>query len=265
MTEEQWLAATDPRPIVEALRAGGNDNPRKLWLFALACCRRVWPLLTDERSRRAVEVAERYAGGRASEEQLREACSAAMAASDAASDAAADAEAAYEADPSTALAYAIVAAPHHAAYAGWLATSRTSDAVSTALNVAGEAADAAAAAAYAAGDDSSSREQSANAARAAEQKAQAAFIRDLFGSPFRPPLLPPQLTWRSGLIPRLAEAIYENRILPNGHLDLARLGVLADALEEAGCTDQDILGHLREPGAVHFRGRHLVDRILGKE
>lgn len=49
----------------------------------------------------------------------------------------------------------------------------------------------------------------------------------------------------------------------SGHLDPARLAVLADALEEAGCTGDGILSHLRSPGP-HVRGCWVVDLILDK-
>jgi hypothetical protein len=49
-------------------------------------------------------------------------------------------------------------------------------------------------------------------------------------------------------VPRLASAAYEDRLLPAGTLDPARLTVLADALEDAGCSDAELLGHLRGPG-----------------
>src|SRR5436190_20483072 len=62
MTEAEWLACADPKPMLEFLRRRAE---RKLGLFAVACCRRVWHLLEDERCRRAVEVAERYAEGQA--------------------------------------------------------------------------------------------------------------------------------------------------------------------------------------------------------
>jgi hypothetical protein len=72
------------------------------------------------------------------------------------------------------------------------------------------------------------------------------------------------LAWGGGAVGRLAEAAYEDRILPSGELDRARLAVLADALEDAGCADRDILGHLRGPGR-HVRGCWVVDLLLGKE
>ena len=61
----------------------------------------------------------------------------------------------------------------------------------------------------------------------------------------------------------LAQAAYDQRILPIGHLDPARLAVLSDALEETGCTDAELLGHLREPGP-HVRGCWALDLILAK-
>jgi hypothetical protein len=57
--------------------------------------------------------------------------------------------------------------------------------------------------------------------------------------------------------------VYEERDLPSGHLDAARLGVLADMLEEAGCSDPQLLGHLRSPGP-HVRGCVAVDAVLGR-
>jgi hypothetical protein len=53
-------------------------------------------------------------------------------------------------------------------------------------------------------------------------------------------------------------------VIPEGRLDNARLAVLADALEDVGCTDQEILQHLRAPG-VHVRGCWALDLLLLKE
>jgi hypothetical protein len=61
----------------------------------------------------------------------------------------------------------------------------------------------------------------------------------------------------------MAQAAYDPRSLPSGHLDAARIAVLADALEEAGCAEEAILTHLRGPGP-HVPGCFLLDLVLGK-
>jgi hypothetical protein len=89
-------------------------------------------------------------------------------------------------------------------------------------------------------------------------------VREIFGNPFRPIIIPPTiLAWNDATVVRLAQAAYEERHLPAGTLDSGRLAVLADALEEAGCTDADILDHLRGSGP-HVRGCWTVDLCLGK-
>jgi hypothetical protein len=85
----------------------------------------------------------------------------------------------------------------------------------------------------------------------------ALLLRDVLGNPFRPLNIDPAwLAWGDGCVRKLAQRIYDER-------DFAALPVLADALEEAGCADADILRHCREPGP-HVRGCWVVDALLGK-
>jgi hypothetical protein len=105
------------------------------------------------------------------------------------------------------------------------------------------------------------------AAKDVEGNAQATLLRDIFGNLFRPPpaINPAWLTWGNGTVKQLAQAVYEERALPSGHLDPARLAVLADALLDAGCPqDHALLLHLRGPGP-HVRGCIAVDRLTGRE
>ena len=67
---------------------------------------------------------------------------------------------------------------------------------------------------------------------------------------------PSWLAWNDGAIRKIAQTIYDARAFD-------RLPLLADALEDAGCTDAAILSHCREPGE-HVRGCWVVDLLLGK-
>src|SRR5438128_4039887 len=58
-----WLTEDNPRALLEYLRDRRLLTSRKDRLIACACCRRAWPFLSDKRSRRAVEAAERFADG----------------------------------------------------------------------------------------------------------------------------------------------------------------------------------------------------------
>jgi hypothetical protein len=239
MTEAQWLAGTDPR-MMRWFLLEGQAKERKLRLFGSACCRRMWHLLSNERSRRAVEAAERYADADADGEELRFARLGA------------------ENVAETLIASAPTAEREAQASAAFAALSVTVDDWRSADYTSSNATSAAYHAATAA------NVPSAADARDGERAAQACLLRDIFGIPFRSiSICPAWLTWNSGTVVRLAQAAYENRILPAGTRNNARLSVLADALEEAGCNDELILGHLRG-GGEHYRGCFVVDALLGE-
>jgi len=77
--------------------------------------------------------------------------------------------------------------------------------------------------------------------------------------PPRPVTIDPcWLAWRDGVIPALARAIHDEQ-------DFERLPILADALEDAGCTDEELLAHCRRQPAVHHRDCWVVGRILNEK
>jgi hypothetical protein len=241
MNEETWLACTEPRPMIDLLLGRASD--RKLRLFAVACCRRVGHLLTDHRSRGAVELAERVADGGIPAEQLGAVWQAAARAAGRVRTA--------RGGPRVRWA---------AAYAAWQALAGPVGYVAREASLWA----AAAAAVTAAGgrDPFDWHAPQAVAARRPEYAAQAALLREITGNPFRPSAaLNP--AWLTPAVLSIARAAYEERQLPAGTLDPARLAVLADALEQSGCQDEAVLGHLRGPGP-HVRGCFVVDALLGK-
>ena len=94
---------------------------------------------------------------------------------------------------------------------------------------------------------------------AIQEEVQCRLLGCIFGPPFGPlPSLDPSCAaWHDGTVRRLAEAIYTEGAFH-------QLPVLGDALEEAGCQDEIILRHCRQPLA-HVRGCWIVDGLLGKE
>jgi hypothetical protein len=254
MTEAEWLKATDPTPMLEFLRGpsstemmnvNGNQVPfvvyresrasdRRLRLFAIACCRQLSHLLS-ENCPTALEVTENYADGRVTEADLNAANSAvgreAMEAFNAA------VAVAVEAGRNETQHPGIRAIHGHGAV---LATSAAGpvDALNAAEN----------AVAHMPGEG-----------KRAGRRMQSRLLRDLFGLLlFRPVRLDPSwLAWNDRTVVKLAQGIYEERAFD-------RLPMLADALEEAGCKDADILDYCRGPGP-HVRGCWVVDLILGKQ
>jgi hypothetical protein len=214
VTEAEWLTATDPTPMLEFLEDKTSD--RKLRLFAVACCRRVWSLLPDPQSRKAVEVVARFADGEATDEERLAAI------------AAADSD-----------------------YYGRFGTRETPGGWPENPVVAAGYYDAGLAALCAAG---SAAEAEASSSRPLPFT-QIALLRCGFGNPFSPIAVDP--SWLTSAVVGLARAIYDGRAF-----DL--MPILADALQDGGCANDDVLNHCRNDG-VHVRGCWVVDLLLGKE
>jgi hypothetical protein len=255
MNEATWLASDHPEPMLRLLSLRVSD--RMLRLFGCACCRRVWSLLDNPCYVRAVEIAERYADGAATHEELKHAedevervrinSRVGERANRAAHLVAGD-------SPAWAFAEAADAAYCEAWEAAVDAVMRRYEARDSGFDAWN---DPMGAATEAAG-------RAASAAQQAARGAQAQLLRCITGNPFGLTAFDPGwLSWNGGTVPCLAQLAYEQRQLPSGHLEPARLAVLADALEEAGCTGAGLLGHLRGPGP-HVRGCWVVDAILGK-
>jgi hypothetical protein len=237
MTQQEWLACTEPGAMLEFLSRGEPTwkgrlygwlglqlsiprpciaGDRKLRLFACACCRSIWHRLTDERSRTAVEAAEKFADN-PDDTELRSAL-----------------------DKAATAAYAVVGdsdAMTWNAHAAGLASHHTHE---PNFRYADFAPMAAAHAAF-----------PENLMMLATQ---CKLLRDIFGNPFHSVTL--NATWLKPNVVKLTQEIYDNCAYD-------RLPNLGDALEEAGCNSSEVLNHCRGPGP-HVRGCWVIDLLLGK-
>jgi hypothetical protein len=210
----------------------GRASERKLRLLACACCRRIWEELSEPQ-REAVVLAERYADGLVAAAALREARVLAD-----------------HLPPESE--FNPLALPFTLPGAAVLAASAVPVEAVEALAQAGAV-------------ERVGRSLVGVDWVAYICSAQCQVIRDLFGPPSRSDRLEPVwLAWHGGAAVKLAQAVYEEPDPSSGHLDAARLAVLADALEEAGCADRAVLDHLRGRGQ-HVRGCWPLDLCLERE
>jgi hypothetical protein len=228
MTEADWHGGTRPTAMLLAVR--DLVSPRKVVLFGCACCRRVWSRLGPA-ARKAVEQAEAAADDPAAFREFR---------------------ARLEPERTAALAVAgLLAQPVDDALASLLETQ-------TALRLGldghrgwGIGSLAFEVASLAAADEPEDRQQ---VARAREEAEQAALAREVFGNPFRPVAFDP--AWRTATVLALASRMYEAR-------EFGPMPILADALQDAGCENEDVLTHCRGDGP-HVRGCWVIDLVLGR-
>jgi hypothetical protein len=249
MTEAQWLACTDPQTMLKSIR--GKLGDRKLRLFGVACCRRIWHLLPDERSRRAVDVAELFADGLVTEAEA-----------EAAGNAAAEVSG-----------YNLHGIP---AEVGWRAATAAGyllplPEAAWQLRAAWEYVAVAMEAEQLVKEGATPEmleawaDQSVESGRVMGWTATnpdgiiADLLREVIGTgPFhRLVVNPAWLDWNGGTIPKMAQGIYDDRTYDC-------LPLLGDSLEEASCTDAEILRHCCGPGP-HARGCWVLDLLLGKE
>lgn len=242
MTEAEWLTTAERAEMVAFL--GPRLSARKRRLFACACCRRQWHWAEGTPAAKAVEVAEAFADGRASEKKL-----------DAArKQASAEAQRTYAEFRHTRGAEPYIAHMHASACAVAATARPAAGAATDFANVAANLAAQTFAYESTGVPDSTGGDWGDHfRAEAAEQ---AALLRDVAGNPFCTPAF--NLDWLTGDVVLVATGIYDDRAF-------GQLPILADALQDAGCNRDDLLNHLRDPNTPHARGCWALDLILGYE
>lgn len=227
--ESEWMTGVDPRWMIHVLT--DMASPRKLRLFIVGCCRLVWRHMKDDRLREAVRRAEAFAESGipySALEKTRERLYALYV---------------------NYLGNGKQTAIRHDCWAACLG-----DAYMATLHVVG-------------------------APEPVPYLNQAKILRDIFGNLFKPlsarhpsglvvanhtpvegsvetVLTPEMLAWNDGTLGKLAHKMYQSRKFKG-------MPVLADALEEAGCTNEEVLNHCRKE-KYHTRGCWVCDLILGK-
>lgn len=257
MNEDQWLSGTNPTVMLEFLWGNRTvsemqESPewrsydRKARLFSVACCRRLWPLLTDERLREAVLTAERHTDGKATDAEMRATVKATHRFNHAPLGSAVYATAQFH--PGAAIFRASTVSQAAVQAMAWSHVRPIPPTATPHLLREPQPG--------ARPPRTRPREQRTKV-KEVERAAQCVLLRDIFGPmPFRPVSIVPSLCeWNGGTVVRLSQVIYEE-------CRFEEMPILADALEEAGCADADLLGHLRGPGP-HVRGCFALDLLLG--
>jgi hypothetical protein len=208
MTEAEWLVCEDPAPMVLSFSDRGSE--RKLQLFAVACCRRIWDFLGDV-DRWIVELVEESADCQVDYEVVRP-----LRRSQGGGKPTQTVWAYYAVD--------FLAWPwgNHRSHIAYYVTETIAKGAPREMNL---------------------------------PILMCRLLRDIFGNPFRPVAFSPD--WRSDTTVSLARQMYESR-------EFSAMPILADALQDAGCDNDDILNHCRCDGA-HVRGCWVVDLVLGKQ
>jgi hypothetical protein len=241
MTEPEWFACKMPEPMLSVVA----HATRKLRLFALACCARIDHLITDPRSRAALEFAARHVetpvnrqkgrtriekAGRAAwrerydemfnfTDERNSACLVRSCAANAAVQT-------LNVRPPFAASYSSSFACFAVAWGAMYDAKKSS--LGTTLP---------------------------DELKAPEYELQVHLLRDVFGNPFRP--VAPDPAWLTPDVVALARGIYAEQAFD-------RMPILADALQDAGCANDEVLKHCRDTSLKHVRGCWPVDLLSGK-
>jgi hypothetical protein len=241
MNEDEWLSSTN---VLELLSHAFNKcSERKFRLFCLECCRRIAHLLTDPRSREALEFLERNVDpgviGRKGIVAVRK-----------------SARSAANFNP-----YGDQREPGRTArYASGLASCCPLIALDPAPFYSAQWCSMTAATALwwsEATPDTMTVIDHSDPRMSMIHAQHSSLLRDIVGNPFRPVKVDPAwLAANESAASRIAQSMYDENVFD-------RLPILADALEDAGCADGAILSHLRGPGP-HVRGCWVIDLVLGR-
>jgi hypothetical protein len=250
MNESLWLSAFMRGPLLQYLQ--GRASARKARLFFVAACRRIRAMGQQTQAIGMLDVAERYADGLAERDSLTAHRRGGLIV-------ARNIRQAHHEDVrrhgersrhscESHLRYLVVECAAQACKVNLPPQSMAHDCHSVAVTYAWDAT-----------QDNTSRvwNYDRQGITNEEEGRQCQLLRCLFGNPFRPVRIDPSwLRWNDGTVPKIAAAIYDERAFD-------RLPILADALLDAGCDDEQVLAHCRSAGP-HARGCWVVDALLGK-
>jgi hypothetical protein len=227
VTEEEWLHCNSSYSMLSAFQGLLGDCRRKCRLVAVACCRQIAQARSDRHLEDLFTAIEKLADGQISEDDYRAIqahCETVLLSEDRRS-----------------------GLPDDEVSASWVA--RHLRHLPSYCRRDGPVADF-----FWCIRDAASRSQADPNSKEWERD-QCALVREIIGNPFRPVSVAP--AWLSATVTALARRIYDDRRFND-------MPILGDALEDAGCHDQDILNHCRQP-TDHALGCWVIDLLLGNE
>ncbi len=239
MTEREWLEGSDPSPMLTWLNER-DASARKFRLFTCAAARSLWHLMTRELARETVIAAEQFADGELIDAQRR-ACAEAL-------------RATY---PPRMTPDNPVSAEYLAGMVAFYCAWSNSITPRAGLHLNRHGSESVVhwvPFALVLAETGLWDQPAGQPIAVAEARRQCRLVWDIFGNPFRPVAADP--SWLTSAVVGLARGMYADRafeVLP----------ILADALQDAGCEDEQLLGHCLGTGP-HVRGCWVVDLVLGK-